>query len=192
MSTEEKHRIRQFARAARQAIPAEDRPVLAASLAGRLTMLPEFSPCPCVAGYLATAEEIDPAPALRSLASRGCLIVYPRITGPGALVFHEIGGEWNLEAGPHGILQPSLDTPIVAKADIGVVLLPGVAFGPDGARIGFGGGYYDRLLQEMPDAVRIGLAFDEQLVGHIPAEEHDIAVEMIVTPTQVLRIAEAY
>ena len=55
-------------------------------------------------------------------------------------------------------------------------------------RLGYGGGYYDRLLPCLrPDCLRIGVAFDEQLLAEIPAEEHDEIVDIIVTQTRVMR-----
>jgi 5-formyltetrahydrofolate cyclo-ligase len=63
-----------------------------------------------------------------------------------------------------------------------------VAFDETGARLGYGGGYFDRLLPMLrADCARIGVAFDEQVLSEIPAEEHDAHVDVVVTPTRVLR-----
>ncbi|MDH4140131.1 MAG: 5-formyltetrahydrofolate cyclo-ligase [Coriobacteriia bacterium] len=188
MPAEEKKAIRDYARSLRKEISAQERTMLAASASGRLTSLPEFSKPMCVLGYVANDEELDPAPALRALKIRGCRIVYPRIGGPGALILHEIASERELEPGPFGIRQPRVASPVVARNEVEAVVVPGVAFGPGGARIGYGGGYYDRLLPDMPGAALIGYAYDEQIVGHIPVEEHDATVDVVVTPTRVLRV----
>ena len=69
------------------------------------------------------------------------------------------------------------------------MLVPGVAFDRDGRRLGYGGGYYDRLLPLLSrDATRIAGAFDLQIVDRVPAGPHDVAVDAIVTETQTLAI----
>jgi 5-formyltetrahydrofolate cyclo-ligase len=68
------------------------------------------------------------------------------------------------------------------------ILLPGIAFDKRGMRLGYGGGYYDRLLPQCrPACVRIGIGFDEQLLAEIPAEDHDEHVDIVVTPSRVIR-----
>lgn len=63
-----------------------------------------------------------------------------------------------------------------------VVMVPGLAFTPAGQRLGQGGGWYDRFLPRLrDDAVTIGVAFDEQIVESLPVEDHDIAVDVVVT-----------
>lgn len=186
-----KSEIREIARAARRSIPAEERALLAAAACGRLVGLPEVHDARIVLGYLATAEEIDPARCMKSLGDRGILVGYPRIAGPGALTVHVPLAERDLESGPHGIRQPYVDSPAIDPDDIDIVIVPGVAFDVAGERVGYGGGYYDRLLRRTPHATRIALAFDEQIVAKIPHEPHDEHVDVIVTPTRVIRAEES-
>jgi 5-formyltetrahydrofolate cyclo-ligase len=152
--------------------------------------LPEALEPGIVLGYHPTADELDPGPAMAALRTAGWAVALPRIAGPGALTLHVVGPLEGLEQGPHGIRQPSLRAPAVARGDIALAVVPGVAFDPQCERIGYGGGYYDRLLSSMPGALRVGLAFDEQLVGHIPHEAHDCSMNAVVTPTQVLRCGD--
>jgi 5-formyltetrahydrofolate cyclo-ligase len=70
------------------------------------------------------------------------------------------------------------------------VLIPGVAFDMAGRRLGYGGGYYDRLLPTLRnDAARIAGAFEVQLVEYVPAAPHDVSVQEIVTEGRTLRAA---
>ncbi len=65
--------------------------------------------------------------------------------------------------------------------------MPGVAFDRSGHRLGYGGGFYDRFLARLPArALRIGVAFDQQVLDELPAEEHDQPVDLVVTPSEVL------
>ncbi len=67
-----------------------------------------------------------------------------------------------------------------------VIIVPGTAFTVDGARLGQGGGWYDRFLPDRrPDAVTIGLAFDAQIVESLPTEAHDVPLDMVVTEDAV-------
>jgi 5-formyltetrahydrofolate cyclo-ligase len=72
---------------------------------------------------------------------------------------------------------------------IDAVIVPGVAFDPQGRRLGYGGGFYDRLLPRLrDDCLRVGVAYDEQLVDELPVAEHDAHVHAVVTPSRVLRV----
>jgi 5-formyltetrahydrofolate cyclo-ligase len=74
-------------------------------------------------------------------------------------------------------------------ASIDVVIVPGLAFTPDGRRLGQGGGWYDRLLPTLrADALVVGVCFREQLVDALPVEDHDVAVHVVVTDAGVASI----
>ena len=70
---------------------------------------------------------------------------------------------------------------------IDVVIVPGIAFDRNGHRIGFGCGYYDDFLKRARQAKKIALAYDFQIVDFIPAETHDVRVDVIVTPDGIIR-----
>jgi 5-formyltetrahydrofolate cyclo-ligase len=138
-----------------------------------------------VLGYAATPDEVDAAPLLRALRERGARVAYPRVCGPGALTLHW-ADEDGLAAGYCGIAEPAEDAPAADPRDLDVVIVPGVAFDLVCCRLGHGGGFYDRLLREMPHASTIGLAFDEQIVEALPSEAHDVHLGVVVTPTRLL------
>ncbi len=76
---------------------------------------------------------------------------------------------------------------LVAPEKIETILLPGSVFDKRGGRFGYGGGYYDRFLQSVPEATRIGLAFDLQIVDEAPLQEHDELLDFVVTETMVVQ-----
>lgn len=76
---------------------------------------------------------------------------------------------------------------LVAPEKIQTILLPGSVFDKRGGRFGYGGGYYDRFLASVPGAIRIGLAFDLQMVDEAPLQEHDELLDYVVTETTVVR-----
>lgn len=91
----------------------------------------------------------------------------------------------NLIPGKFGIPEP-IETMKIAYKNIDLILIPGIVFDKEGHRIGYGFGYYDKFLRKAPKAVKIGLAFDFQVVDKIPKETHDVPVDMIVTEERVV------
>jgi 5-formyltetrahydrofolate cyclo-ligase len=93
------------------------------------------------------------------------------------------------EKGPLGILQPVRKSwDIVSPDVIDFVLMPGLAFDLTGGRLGFGAGYYDRMLAKHRSHIkRVGLAFDFQILDSVPQSATDIPVEIIVTESRTIR-----
>lgn len=97
--------------------------------------------------------------------------------------------EEDLEPGYCGILEPKNEILVTKRTNpktIDLVVVPGSVFDERGGRFGYGGGYYDRFLNEIPDAVRIGLAFEIQIVQRAPIKEHDELLDYIVTEKRVI------
>ncbi len=96
---------------------------------------------------------------------------------------------------PFGILEPSEERRLderryVAPEKIDLLIAPGLGFDAAGRRLGRGSGYYDRYIPLLrPDALLIGLCFDEQLFDEIPANRHDKPVDVVVTPTRIIATA---
>lgn len=185
---DDKAALRAAIRETRRSIPQPERDAAASAIARAIASVPELAGAGVVLAYCANAEEIDPAPAVEELRARGARIAYPRVTGPGTLDLHEVGDVCELAPGAFSLDEPAAHHPAVDPRDVDAVLVPGVVFDLRGHRVGYGGGFYDRLLADLaPECVRIGLAFDSQVVGRLPEEEHDIAVDVLVTPTRLVR-----
>jgi len=136
--------------------------------------------------YRATPFEAPAASYARFFFERGHSLALPRFANRDApmefAAFADPFEEEDLEVGPFGILQPGSDAP---PADPEVLLVPLVGFTAEGARLGQGGGHYDRWLEAHPDITAIGLAWDCQLVEHLPSEPHDRPLAAVVTPTRI-------
>lgn len=90
-----------------------------------------------------------------------------------------------IPSGKFSVLEP-IETMKVAYKNIDLVLVPGIVFDKEGHRIGYGFGYYDKFLKKVPKTIKIGLAFDFQVVDKIPREMHDVPVDMVVTEKGVV------
>ena len=135
--------------------------------------------------YLAFHNEPDLG-QLFGLLPHACWVV-PRIDGH-HLVLH-LYDPTRLVHHRFGMLEPAADLPVVDPAALDVVLVPGVAFDRRGGRLGFGGGYYDRLLPTTP-ALRVGVTYDECLADALPCDEHDQRMDWIVTPSGLFATKE--
>lgn len=91
----------------------------------------------------------------------------------------------DLVFGAYGILEPRIDAPTIDNSLLDVVIVPGSVFDKNGYRTGYGGGYYDRFL-ENTDAIRVGVCFDFQLVDDVFPENHDKRMDFIITEKNFL------
>ena len=138
-----------------------------------------FEPGTHIALFAGTAGE----PSLLELIDRSGNNVWhlPKITGPGQMEFLETNSVRNLRPGPYGILEP-VKGEVAEKLD--VIICPGLAFTPEGFRLGQGGGFYDRALARYPAARKIGVAFTCQILPSLPCEEHDIKMDLVITSSE--------
>ncbi|TLM78091.1 MAG: 5-formyltetrahydrofolate cyclo-ligase [Actinobacteria bacterium] len=186
-TADDKRALRARACEARDAIAPRARTAASEAACANLVALPELADARLVLGYAAVGTELDPAAALDHLHALGVRIAYPRVEGTTALSLHVCARE-ALQAGAYGIPEPPVGAPAVAPHELDAAVVPGVAFDSACARLGHGAGYYDRLLPELrADAPLIGLAFDEQVVGRLPDETHDVPMDVVVTPDAVYR-----
>jgi 5-formyltetrahydrofolate cyclo-ligase len=107
---------------------------------------------------------------------------------PPRLRFHVIGPDVRLQAGRFGLSEPPATAPELRAGDMAVMLVPGLAFDAAGRRVGFGGGYYDGVIDEARagGAAVIGFAYDFQIVDRCPAGADDRAVDSVVTDARVI------
>jgi 5-formyltetrahydrofolate cyclo-ligase len=124
---------------------------------------------------------------LETSIAAGKRVLYPAVCGE-RMVFRQVQGMGCLSEGCFGILEPcpTGDDHLADEPDL--IVVPGVAFDGYGHRIGYGKGYYDKFLQHPGrKAHLIGLCHDFQLIdGTIPAERHDIRMEILVTDRRVI------
>lgn len=135
--------------------------------------------------YHAGAYEAPAGGYARFFHEAGHTLALPRFAAPDtAMTFarhSDPHAENDLEVGPFGMLQPAADAePLVPD----VLFVPLVGFTDACARLGQGGGHYDRWLAEHPPALAIGLAWDVQLCDALPAEPHDMPLDAVITPTR--------
>ena len=183
MSTD-KNVIRAEMRTRRKAVTPEARAAAGKELSRRLLVEDRalgaaISAKGPIAVYLASKEEIDLADFITAALSVGCAVVAPRWNGTDYELVR-LQDFATLVKGPHGILEPPAG-PAVRPEDVRAWLVPGLAFTKDGGRLGYGGGWYDRLLcRAAKQTPKIGIAYGFQLVDELPTEPHDIRLTSVV------------
>lgn len=172
----------------RDALTAAERQAASDEIADAVfQLLTKLAAGAIVALYAPKGTEVDTSRIDAFARARGLRVVYPRIaTGERRLVFHEVGIE-ALVPSTFGLREPIASAPAVELTDIAAVIVPGLAFDRAGGRIGWGRGYYDVTLTAAPAALRIGLAFECQIVEHVPHDPHDALVHYVVTEAAIFR-----
>lgn len=176
--------------AQRDALPADVRTAGSVAIAAGIAGLASWRDARAVLLTLPFGSEWNTRPLLDAALAAGKLVALPRVNRETRMLdlFALRDPDGDIQPGFRGIPEPRLSCPAVATADIDWVLVPGVAFDARGARLGYGGGFYDRLLPLLaPGTPRIAGAFDVQVVDSVPTAGHDGLVDLIVTETRSLR-----
>jgi 5-formyltetrahydrofolate cyclo-ligase len=186
---EAKRSVRERILRARDAMPAHLRVAASTAIAATLSRRPDFIAARVVLLTLPFGSEWDTRLLLSTALAQGKTVAVPRVNQERRMLeIHAVcDAAREIAPGYRGIPEPRADCPPVAVATIDWVLVPGVAFDAEGRRVGYGGGYYDRLLPLLErSAARVAGAFELQFVERVPAAPHDTAVDAIVTERRTL------
>lgn len=129
-------------------------------------------------GYLPYNQEVRTVPMLEKALLDGKRVAVPKVYGD-EMRFIYLTDLQNVEKGYAGIPEPVGDGP-VADDKTALVLMPGLAFDPQGHRIGYGGGFYDKFLEQEPEHPTLALCYDFQMLPVLETEEHDIPVDCVL------------
>ncbi|HVE51455.1 MAG TPA: 5-formyltetrahydrofolate cyclo-ligase [Casimicrobiaceae bacterium] len=160
-----------------------------ARIAARLSELAAFRKAATILVTLPFGSEWDVLPLVQRSLADGKTVAIPRVDANARmLVLHVVTDlARDIATGFRAIPEPNPSTAIVDPQAVDWVLVPGVAFDRQGRRLGYGGGYYDRLLPLCRDDVqRAAGAFLMQLVDEVPAAQHDVRIDLVALPDQVV------
>ena len=184
----EKDRLRAGLKARRTALAPRELQVAGDAAARLVTQLPEWKQSKTVCLYASFGGELPTDALLMIALLEGKRLLLPRVTNKTTLTLHEVTDVAALRPSRLGIREPLPSAPLANLADAGLILVPGLGFDGAGRRLGFGGGFYDRLLAKPPrKTFLLGHAHAFQVVSRLPDEPHDIKVKAVVTPQGVIR-----
>ena len=176
---------------ARDALPPEVREQAGRAIVATLAARVDFRAATTVLLSLSFRSEYDTRPLFDAALASGKVVSAPRVNADSRMLEAFVVSDPVRDVAPgfRGIPEPLLHCPAVGLDAIDWVLVPGVAFDTRGYRIGYGGGYYDRLLPLLRgDAQRIAGAFELQVVEQVPSAPHDLAVDAIVTERRTMQV----
>ena len=130
-------------------------------------------------GYLPYNQEVRTVPMLEQAIRDGKRVAVPKCYDRDMKFIYISDFETEVAPGYANIPEPIADEP-VADDTTALVLMPGMAFDPQGHRIGYGGGFYDRFLADEPNHPTLALCYGFQMVDHLETEEFDIPVDMVL------------
>jgi 5-formyltetrahydrofolate cyclo-ligase len=151
-------------------------------IVSRIRTLPEYRDASVVAIYYPVKGEVDLLPLMKDT---GKTFLFPKVHQED-LAFYPAGTLDDFEEGSFNIPEPSSETAVSVR-EIDLILVPALCFDEKGHRLGYGKGYYDRLLKDHPDIFTIGICFDECHLTGLPVEPWDVHVDCVVTQTGVFR-----
>jgi len=186
-----KQALREAVVVAREALAPAWRAQASAAIAARIADMDSFSRARVVLLTLPYRSEWDATLLVDRALAAGKVVAAPRVDPSARMLraYRIDDAARDVEAGYRGIPEPRAACPEIAPDRIDWVLVPGTAFDATGRRLGYGGGYYDRLLPFLPTTTpRVAGAFEAQVVDSVPTAPHDVTVDCIVTEQRTLHV----
>ena len=166
--------------AKRRSMPAGERRKANHAIAKILLARVEWKKANTICLYVSLPEEVDTG----SLFGQKKSFVVPRVSDKD-LILHQIQSPDDLIKGRFDIFEPKKSCPVVNVSVVDLFIVPGIAFDRKGYRLGWGKGYYDRLLAGV-SATKIGLAYSFQIVSRLPHKRYDIPMDIVITEHETL------
>lgn len=178
-----REQIRETIRTKRENISVIHAAELSARISEKVIALPEYKTAAQVLGYASLMGEVRTESLNARIIADGKQLLLPKVAGEGTMDAVRVKDLSLLKPGKMRI--PEVETGLPADPQsVDLALVPGVAFDLKGGRIGFGGGYYDRFLPKTR-AIRVGLAFEMQIVEDTLALAHDQKMDLLITEERV-------
>jgi 5-formyltetrahydrofolate cyclo-ligase len=173
-----KQELRRAIRERKRAMTEEEIVERSNALAEKFYNTPAYQAASTIYGYLPYNQEVRTVPMLQRALDEGKRVAVPKVYGE-EMRFIYLEDLTQVSKGYAGIPEPIADAP-VADDQRALVLMPGLAFDPQGHRIGYGGGFYDRFLAQEPHHPTLALCYEFQMQAHLDTEEFDIPVDTVL------------
>lgn len=182
----EKQKLRKKFLALRSKITSQDRKKASRKILKYLLSLQSMRSSNIVGLYASAGSEVETRSFIRELNRLKYQVCLPKVSANNSLKFYQVQSLKDCSPGKFKIWEPKESCPFVGIKNIDVMLVPGIVFDLQGHRLGYGKGYYDRLLKKIPEACRVGLSYQRNIVDELPSEEHDCPVDYLISEGGVL------
>jgi 5-formyltetrahydrofolate cyclo-ligase len=182
----EKHAIRQTIQEIRDSIPSKVRKRKTQEIAERFYSLKEYGDAKNILIYYPFRSEIDTTIIITRALTDGKRVILPRVSGKTLELFYVEDIKKDLKPGTYGIMEPDMDSCTPAKyTEPDIAVVPGVGFDRHKNRLGYGGGFYDRLIPKLSKNIqKIALCFQVQIIDLLPSSAHDIRVDKVISENE--------
>lgn len=174
----DKKELRQRIREQKRAMTEKQIVQASQRLAEKFLATEAYQQAKTIYGYLPYNQEVRTVPILQQALKDGKQVAVPKVYGE-QMRFILLRDLSQVEKGYAGIPEPIANEP-VAKDPAALVLMPGLAFDPQGHRIGYGGGFYDRFLEQEPNHPTVALCYHFQMLDRLETQDHDIPVDQVI------------
>lgn len=174
----DKQALRNEIRMKKRAMSEEEIVCASARLGTLFLQSPLYRQAKTVYGYLPYNQEVRTVPMLEQAQKDGKRVAVPKVYGD-EMRFIYLDDLTAVEKGYSGIPEPVADGP-EGDDPHALVLMPGLAFDPEGHRIGYGGGFYDKFLEKEPEHPTLALCYAFQMLDRLETEEHDKRVDCVL------------
>ena len=175
----DKKALRAEIRAKKRALTEEQIVRYSEELAQKLFAHPLYQAAKSIYGYMSYNQEVRTMPILRQAQADGKRVAVPKVYGD-TMKFLWLDDLNAVAPGAYNIPEPIADGP-EADDETALVLMPGLAFDPEGHRCGYGGGFYDKFLAAHPAHPTLALCYGFQMFDHLETDDYDIPVDAVIS-----------
>lgn len=179
-----KNEIRKQVLEARFKLTPQERKAKTSEIEKKLFPLPEFRAAASVLFYASFRSEVETGDMIRRALAEGKRVVLPKVKGKELALFEIEDFDADVSPGTWEIPEPAHGAPADVRS-IDLIIVPGAVFDGRGNRLGYGAGFYDRLLSAYPGPT-VALAFEVQIVPEVPVSAHDVPVKKIITERRII------
>jgi 5-formyltetrahydrofolate cyclo-ligase len=194
MNNDERQMLRNKILGARDLLSASERQEKSSFAIQNFWSLPEMKRWSTLFVYVNFRSELETLELIYQCLSQGKRVAVPLVDASTVRMIPLLikDPEKDLVPGYYGIPEPDPQKSLrVAPREIDAAVIPGSVFDIQGGRLGYGGGYYDRfLVNDAPQAKRIGLAFEMQVVEKVPVEPHDQPLDILITEKRIVNLTQ--
>ena len=182
---DKKKALRREFLARRKALSESEKTRADREISRRLFALDEYKNASCILLYASLFDEVSTNEIAQRAAADGKSTAFPRCNPDHTMDFLFCDRE-SLVSGFHEIPEPPQDLPCFFGGENVLCIVPGLVFDRNGFRVGYGGGFYDRFLNDF-QGVTVGIARSDFMLDSVPREEFDLPCDIIITEKEVIR-----
>lgn len=175
-----KSTVRQEILTLRNQLSAPYRVQASKQICERITKLPTYQAANTILAYFSMKNEVSLYPLIEAAWRQGKRVALPQMEQD-QIIPRLFTSPSELEIGAFSVLEPAATCEQIPLEQLDFVVVPGVAFDKARYRLGFGKGHYDRFFAQLPTVYKCGVAYEEQIVGTIYPEVHDIPMNIVIT-----------